>query len=312
MSETNPVVERAALAWLVRVNDPGFAAWDEWEAWLAVDPTHADAYWRLAVEEADVSEGLRSAPEGVTSPTSRRRWANPTRRFWIAASVAAAAAIAGVWIWQERPRTWQVETAPGEQRTLVLADGTRLHLDGATQITLDHSRPRYAALDQGRFLVEVVHDDRRPFSVVVGDAVLTDLGTAFDVTRLEDGLRVAVSEGVVRVDVEQEAVTLRPGDGLVVRQGQLTRRVVAASEVDAWRDGRLVYEDEPYATVAEDLARAIGRPVRLAPELADRRFTGSMGVRGPDEALRPRLEALLGVTIRSDGDAWRVTAAPGP
>lgn len=311
MSQTNRLLEREALGWLVLVNDPGFAAWDEWEAWLVADPSHADAYWRLAAEEADVSQALRSAPESLTTRAPKRRRMAPTRRFWIAASVAAAA-IAGVWIWQERPRTWQVETAPGEQRTLTLADGTRLHLDGATQVTLDHSRPRYAALDQGRFLVEVVHDDRHPFSVIVGDAVLTDLGTAFDVTRLEDGLRVAVSEGVVRVDVEQEAVTLRPGDGLVVRQGQLTRRVVAASEVDAWRDGRLVYDNEPYATVAEDLARAIGRPVRLAPDLADRRFTGSMGVRGPDEALRPRLEALLGVAISSDGDAWRVTAVPEP
>lgn len=311
MSQTNRLLEREALGWLVLVNDPGFAAWDEWEAWLVADPSHAEAYWRLAAEEADVSQALRSAPESLTTRAPKLRRTAPTRRFWIAASVAAAA-IAGVWIWQERPRTWQVETAPGEQRTLTLADGTRLHLDGATQVTLDHSRPRYAALDQGRFLVEVVHDDRRPFSVVVGDAVLTDLGTAFDVTRLEDGLRVAVSEGLVRVDVEQEAVTLRPGDGLVVRQGQLTRRVVAASEVDAWRDGRLVYDNEPYAAVAEDLARAIGRPVRLAPDLADRRFTGSMGVRGPDEALRPRLEALLGVTISADGDAWRVTAAPEP
>ena len=311
MSQTNRLLEREALGWLVLVNDPGFAAWDEWEAWLVADPSHADAYWRLAAEEADVSQALRSAPESLTTRAPKRRRMAPTRRFWIAASVAAAA-IAGVWIWQERPRTWQVETAPGEQRTLTLADGTRLHLDGATQVTLDHSRPRYAALDQGRFLVEVAHDDRHPFSVIVGDAVLTDLGTAFDVTRLEDGLRVAVSEGVVRVDVEQEAVMLRPGDGLVVRQGQLTRRVVAASEVDAWRDGRLVYDNEPYAAVAEDLARAIGRPVRLAPDLADRRFTGSMGVRGPDEALRPRLEALLGVAISSDGDAWRVTAAPEP
>jgi transmembrane sensor len=311
MSEIDQAVEREALNWLVRVNDPGFTAWDAWEAWLAQSPDHVEAYWRLAAQEADVVEALGSEKKPMGSVSSAARKAAPTRRYWLAA-VAVAAAVAGVWIWQERPQTWHVETAPGEQRTLELADGTRLHLDGATRVTLDRARPRYAGLDQGRLLAEVVHDARRPFSMVVGDAVLTDLGTAFDVTRLEDGLRVAVSEGVVRVDVAREAVTLRPGEGLVARQGRLTRRSVAAADVDGWREGRLVYDDERYAVVAEDLARAVGRPVRLAPELADRRFTGSISVLGSAESLRPRLEALLGVSIRSDGDVWRVNSTPRP
>jgi transmembrane sensor len=311
MSETKQAVEREALNWLVRVNDPGFTAWDAWEAWLAQDPRHVDAYWRLAASEADAVEALAAEKKRAGAGASALRKAAPTRRYWLAA-VAAAAAVAGVWMWQERPQTWHVETGPGEQRTLELADGTRLHLDGATRVTLDRGRPRYAALDQGRLLAEVVHDARRPFSVVVGDAVLTDLGTAFDVTRLEDGLRVAVSEGVVQVDVAREAVTLRPGEGLVARQGRVTRRSVVAADIDAWRDGRLVYDDERYAAVAEDLTRAVGRPVRLAPELADRRFTGSISVQGGAESLRPRLEALLGVSISSDGDGWRVTTTPGP
>ncbi|MEG0818521.1 MAG: hypothetical protein RSG56_03670, partial [Brevundimonas sp.] len=67
MSQTNRLLEREALGWLVLVNDPGFAAWDEWEAWLVADPSHADAYWRLAAEEADVSQALRSAPESLTT-----------------------------------------------------------------------------------------------------------------------------------------------------------------------------------------------------------------------------------------------------
>ena len=312
MSEINHDVERQALGWLVRVNDPGFAAWDEWEAWLALDSRNADAYWRFAAKEAETTEALQFEAARSGTMLAASRWRAPTRRYWLAAVAAAAAAAAGVWMWQDRLQTWQVETAPGEQRTLVLADGTALHLDGATQITMDRGRPRYVALERGRFLAEVVHDEQRPFSVVVGEAVLTDLGTAFDVTRLEDGLRVAVSEGVVQVDVGSNRATLRPGEGLVAREGRLTRRSVPAAEVDAWREGRLVYEDERYAVVIEDLARVIGHPVRLAPELAERRFTGSIGVQGSRDALRPRLEALLGVSIRSEGDAWRVAAAARP
>lgn len=321
MSKHRGEVERAALAWLVRLNDPDFIDWDGWEAWLVQDPAHAEVYWRLAEAEAGVveamaapSSALAAAPiKGVPAGTGGARRAaspavrRPQRRRWLPyAAAAAAAAVVFGGFWAVRPQTWSVETGAGEHRTVELADGSALYLDGATRVTLDRRRPRHAVLDEGRVLVQVVHDERRPFSLVAGDAVLTDLGTAFDVTRLGDGLRVAVSEGVVRVDVQRQSVTLRAGEALQTTDGRLSRQTVAPEAVGAWRGGRLVYQDERLEVVAEDLSRALGLDITVAPEIADRRFTGSLSADGSPETLRTRLELVLDVRIVEDAGGWRM------
>ncbi|MBB4083604.1 FecR family protein [Brevundimonas lenta] len=320
MSDSRRDVEQTALAWLARVNDPDFDGWDAWEAWLAADPQHAEVYWRFAETEAEVVDGLAARPvdESVGSPlpvsAARRRRASGrpgvTRR-WVPLAAAAAAVVltAGLWTaWLQRPQTWTVETRAGAHRSLTLADGSEIHLDGATRVTLDRRRPRHAVLDQGRILVEVVHDDRRPFQVAVGDAMLTDLGTAFDVTRTADGLRVDVSEGVVRVDLDRQAVTLRAGEGIEAVDGAVERRTVAPGDVGTWREGRLVFRNERFDVVAEDLSRALGVPVAVDPAIAGRRFTGSLAAEGTPEVLRGRLELLMGVSVVEDGVGWRLQA----
>ena len=42
MSGITTDIDREALDWLVRVNDPGFQAWEDWDVWMAADPVHAD------------------------------------------------------------------------------------------------------------------------------------------------------------------------------------------------------------------------------------------------------------------------------
>ena len=306
MSGSSTEIERDALAWLVRVNDPAFEAWDAWDRWMADDPRHAEAYWRLAEAEADVVEALKSVPLRSAAPdVARRTFAFPPR----AASAAAVAVVAvGIgWLaWSERPQPWSIETSPGQQRTVTLADGSRVSLDGATRLTLDRRDPRDVTLDAGRALFEVVHDDAHPFRVEVGEVTLTDLGTTFDVTRLTDGTRVAVAEGRVRVDQDGATATLDPGDSVVATAQGLERRPVSPGDVAGWRSGRLSYTNETLAVVAQDLERALGRTVRVAPSLSDRRFSGSLTTRAAPAALRARLSRLLGVSITEDGEGWRL------
>ncbi|WP_299171163.1 FecR family protein [uncultured Brevundimonas sp.] len=310
MSAFSKDIERAALDWLMQVNDPGFEAWNAWDAWMAADPAHAAAYWSLAEREADAVEALRSAParpvRRASGFRSTRGGFSMPRRGAIAAAVAVVALGGAAIFWNTRPQPWSVETRPGEQRTIALADGSKVHLAGGTRLALDRSKPREAILEDGRALFEVVHDDRSPFTVEVGDATLTDLGTTFDVTRLEDGARVAVAEGIVRVDQGSASATLNAGDGVLVGPRGLERRTVSPEDATGWRQGRLSYTGETLAVVAEDLARALDRPITVAPALSDRRFSGSLSTERTPVDQKARLSRLLGVTIVEDGDGWRL------
>ena len=304
MTGAGTEVEREALDWLVRVNDPAFAAWDDWDAWMAAAPSHAEAYWRLAEAEADAVEAMTQAPvASVAQPVRRRAFALPRSAM---AAAFALLALGGAWFaWDVRPQPWILQTAPGEQRTVTLDDGSVISLAGATRLALDRRRPRDVSLETGRALFEVTHDETRPFVVEVGDTTLTDLGTTFDVTRLSDGARVAVSEGIVRVDTQTASATLNPGEAVRVSPEGLERRSVSPEDVAAWREGRLAYDGEVFAVVAEDLSRALNRPIAVSPALRDRRFSGSLTpMSDPDQ--RARLERLLGVSVVEDGEGWRL------
>lgn len=310
MSAFSKDIERAALNWLMQVNDPGFEAWDAWDIWMAADPAHAAAYWSLAEREADAVEALRSTPARPVRRASGLRPARGvlalSRRGAIAAAVAVIALGGATVFWNTRPQPWSVETQPGEQRIVALADGSKVHLAGGTRLALDRRRPRGATLEEGRALFEVVHDDRSPFRVDVGTATLTDLGTTFDVTRLKDGARVAVVEGIVRVDQGPASATLNAGDGALIGPRGLERRPVTPEDATGWREGRLSYTGETLAVVAQDLARALDRPITVSPALSDRRFSGSLSTERTPADQRARLSRLLGVTIVEDGDGWRL------
>lgn len=306
MSAFSMEIEREAMAWLIQVNDPAFESWDDWDRWMAADARHAESYWRLAEADADVVEALKSTLVRPSVNAGARRTFAFLGRPAIAAAIAAVA-LGGAWIgWSVRSQPWSIETAPGEQRTVTLADGSRVWLDGATRLTLDRRDPRDVTLDAGRALFEVVHDDRHPFTVDVGDVELTDLGTVFDVTRLGDGARVSVSEGVVRVDQDSASATLNAGDSVLAGPRGLERRTVAPGDVTGWREGRLAYSNETLEVVAQDLERALDRRVRVDPALSGRRFSGSLSTRGTPEGLRGRLSRLLGVAIVEDSEGWRM------
>lgn len=311
MSAPVPQIEREALDWLVRVNDPAFEQWDAWERWLGADPRHATIYWRLAETEAEVVEALRTAPARAAPTSSPGRFENGRaralpRRAAIAAVLAVLAVGSGWFAWSGRPQPWSVQTGAGERRTVVLADGSRISLEGSTRVSLDRREPREVTLEAGRALFEVVHDAGTPFRVDVGDARLVDLGTTFDVTRLSDGVRVQVSEGRVRVDQDGGSATLDPGDAVLATPRGLERRSVAPGDVAGWRHGRLSWTNEALPIVAQDIGRVLGRPVGVAPSLAGRRFSGSLALRPSDPDPRARLSRLLGVTIVEDGEGWRL------
>lgn len=308
MSAFDMTIEQEALDWLIRVNDSAFHDWDAWDRWMAADPRHAASYWRLAEAEAEMVETLRSRPRAAAAVVSIGRTSVPPRRaFFAAAAAAVAVVLGGVWLaWSEMSGPLMFETAPGETRSLTLGDGSRVSLAGASRVAVNRRDPRDVSLQEGRALFEVIHDDSDPFIVMVGDTRLTDLGTTFDVTRLQDGLRVSVSEGRVLVEAEGGSATLDPGDSVLVGPLGLDRRTVPVEDVAGWRTGRLSYANETLSIVAEDLERAIGIPISVAPSAAQRRFTGSLGVHGEAAALKPRLSALLGVLIVDVDEGWRL------
>ena len=307
MTNDNEGLEEQAVAWVIRLRGAGAEDWEEFARWLEADPARNAAYEEAALVDAEVEALPRDAARPVLpiEMPARRGWSS--RRAVLGWGIAAA--LVGVIGLSNTLRSgdslYAVATGAGEQRSVELADGSRIDLNGDTSLMLDRDDPRFARLDQGEALFTVVHDEARPFRVETGDAELIDLGTVFNVEREADAIEVQVAEGAVRYSDDEERVDLRAG--MTVRKARGGRAQLGARDADAiqgWREGRLTFSNATYAEVARDLSRNLGLEVSADDSVAQRRFSGVIMVDGNPPLVLRRASALLEVNARQQGDGW--------
>lgn len=301
--------EARAIDWLVRQRDPDFTDWDGFADWLAEDSAHAAIYDAVASLDRDLDALPPSpAPSVVMTPDAPRR---PSRRAWFGGAMAAAivgvVSISGLGLLGGGDR---IETLAGEHRTVTLADGSKIEINGASVVEIDADRPRFARLEAGEAMFHVVHRDNDPFVVETGGAKIVDLGTAFNVVRRDRQTSVAVSEGIVLYNPDRDNVRLVAGKGIEARDGDAKPPVVRdvdVANVGGWRSGLLVYNGTPLAVVAEDLKRTAGMQVRIAPEATDLSFRGALIIDKNRDRTIADLAALSGTKAARQGDGWILT-----
>jgi transmembrane sensor len=307
-----------AAAWAVRVaaDDASEEDFLALEAWLEQSPKHAAAYTEaesllhaLDDDRAALDAALtRAASSAVHRLPSRSARPGTGRRWAAAAAVAVAAAVvAGIVLTSSIVgRTQVYVTAPGEQRTVTLADGSVIALNGGSRVSVRLGRrERLVEMGAAEAAFDVAHDADRPFRVTVGESQVEVLGTAFDIRRGRDATRVAVTRGVVRVsDLDDPAhnVRLTRGEALEREDGDETFQLaMIVPEPAGWRTGRLIYEDRTLSEVVADLNRAYPTPIRLVGGTGDLRFSGVLTVDDQAATIR-RLEAFLPVAaVPRDG-----------
>lgn len=321
MIPQNPSVEDQALDWVIRLQDAQFDDWEAFEAWLAGDAAHGDAYRALAVADQDAAALVSALPVEAAAPLPlptplvlAPRHAISRRRWFGAAIAASLVAISSYAVFDGRAAPYVIETPPGMPRTVMFADGSRIDLNGSTRLRLDHNNQRQAALDHGQALFRVVHDDRQPFTVAVGNATVVDVGTVFDIVRDHGVTKVGVAEGSIVYNPGKEAVKLPAGRQLRVADGDSRIALTSAEPADfgAWQEGRLVYAGTPLRDVAADLARNLGVAVAADTRVGSKPFRGVINLgeagRRDTTAIMSGLAPLLDVRVMRDGAGWRLLA----
>ncbi|WP_429002444.1 FecR family protein [Xanthomonas sacchari] len=310
--------------------------------WLTASPQHLREYLALQRVAGELGEALRGmdldvdallasddtadgaaagnvialplsprATAPATAASARAKRASPTPRWRLAAAAAVCAvAVLVGWAW---PSSQTYRTALGEQRSVRLADGSRVRLNAQTQVraTLTPWSRRLQLLQgQASFVVAA---DRRPLQVQAGGLRVEDIGTTFDIALHQDQARIEVSSGRVHVwrqDRPQQPMLADLGAGQSARIDTADGRVELGNEdvaaMHAWWQRRIVFRDEPLVNVAEDFNRL--NRTRLRIDDADAgamRLTGNL--RGDDvAALRAFLDAQPTLQVRTSADGIHV------
>ncbi len=306
-------IRAQAIDWAVRAGDPAFEDWESFTLWLEQNPAHAQAYDAVCASVEDAADLLSATPPANDDARDDRADNAPfraSRRHWLGGALAASLALVSGWaLWQGNQRDlYRVETVPGQTRTIALDEGGRIDLAGGTVMQLDRDDPRFGKLERGRALFTIRHDDDAPFTLLVGEDTLVDVGTVFDVRRDNRSMSVAVSEGAVQYNPEAQNVLVSQGEILRASSDgrEYTVSSIAPAEVGEWREGRLTFSASPLEQVAADLTNATGIRFHVAPGAAGA-VSGSVlvePIREDPLALAP----LLGLEVRAEGDRWVIDA----
>ena len=309
MSEAWIKVDDSRLAsaadWIVRLQsaDLSDAEVVEFDAWLEAHPANAAAYDRTLSVTLELQDAASVLSEGLAEAPVRRSPSLTARRGWLVAgglAAAAAVALAVTPLGLFAPAAIQsFATAKGEHRTVNLADGSTIELNGGSRISVTLGRhERHVTMPQGEAVFDVAADKARPFLIDAGDRTVRVVGTRFDVRHRGDELSVTVERGVVEVRPSGGAAgkvfRLHPGQRLDTAQGAPAVQLSAADplQVESWRTGRLIFRDEPLGDLVADLNQQFASQITLAdPALAQTRVSGVMVL--DDQAAVIRRLALL-------------------
>lgn len=299
-------LDRQAADWIARLHADDRSVRDEanFSRWIAASPAHAEAFDRASVLWEMV--GGVPAPRDVgTRPLSR----SVSRRLVLAGGTLCAAAGVAVLGWREF-RGVEYRTAIGEQRRIVLEDGTRMALD-----TLTHVRFRAVEdlrtlwLVNGRIDLEIA-DDPRPYVIDAGARRAYAQDARLDVRRDGDRVALTLLAGSARVSAPTRSLTLREGERVAISPDQaLNVDRPELQDLSAWQSGRLVFRNEPLAVAVSEMNRYSKRPLVISdPQIARLHVSGVYRVGDAEEFARS-LAVLLSLQVQATPDVVRLSAA---
>lgn len=303
--QVRTVVAQQAGTWFV-ANQSGSLEEAEraaFVAWLKASPIHVEEYLGVALvahdlpaaaedpqlplesllelARADDTDGVvqLEAPLRVREPAPKRVWA--PRGWSFATSIAAMVLLTASVLWWMRdgeflglPRTYH--TAHGEQIEAQLPDGSKLHLNTDSAVSVRYTRgERVVELSRGQALLTVAPDDHRRFRVAAGEVHIIAVGTRFDTYRRPDAAVVTVAEGSVAVLAGQPPPggsglppgALRVDAGYqmhVDAQGMLAQPIpVDLQQTLAWLQQKIAFERRPLGEVADEFNRYGSIPIEI-------------------------------------------------
>ena len=313
-----------ACGWFIDLNEGELdaAGRQRLNQWLRRSPEHVQAYLEMAAVWEDsaklkgeqlidpaalVAEALAESNVVPLDPNASQgdaSWReNRGRRPWLFLAVAAATFLAVGIGFLSQQNTYA--TGIGEERSIVLADGSAVELDARSRLRVRFSHTeRVVELMDGQALFRVKNEAARPFIVLSNGIRARAVGTQFDVYRKATGTTVTVVEGRVAVtDAPAAAATgtsgggdgyietsilLSAGEQVTLMPNTVPHAVPAnLTAATAWTQRKLAFDETPLSEVVAEFNRYNARQMILEdPSLGAYHIRGNFEATDPDRLLR--------------------------
>ena len=330
--ERADAIRAEAVGWFEFINHGGGtpAEAEAFRTWLHADPAHAEALRKLeqAWRDLPLIEDVEHWAQPSEPPAEDR--AGNTRRpaarhslarnpvLWGAIAACFALVTVPSAMFLSRRPDWSAPapvvyaTGTAETQTVTLDDASTVYLNAESEIDVIYSaHSRYVVLKRGVAYFDVASNPDRPFTVVSAHTRIAVVGTAFEVWRSSDSVRVSVARGRVEVAPDRPLASavasstfLTPGDQVSASLAGTLGEVAPFNpdETLAWRRGRFIYSSVPLRTLIADINRYRKAKVVLSdPSLGDMQVTAAFSEPDIDNFLQGFAEAE-GLYLDDSGD----------
>jgi ferric-dicitrate binding protein FerR (iron transport regulator) len=152
-------------------------------------------------------------------------------------------------------------TSQGMRSNITLSDGSKVRINENSKLEFPEifgEKVRVVYLN-GEAFFDIKPNTTKPFKVISGTSEITVLGTSFNVNTNHHN-EITVTSGRVKVtDLNSnDGVELNLGQQAILNTGQIQVKEVNPEYFIGWHTRRLVFEEEPVASVFSILERAYG------------------------------------------------------
>lgn len=195
----------------------------------------------------------------------------------------------------------------GGENTVVLADGTTVHLNAGSKLTypVRFVGKRRTVILEGEAYFDVVADEKRPFVVQTHLGEVIVLGTAFNVNAYADApvCYTTLVRGKVKFSTQYTAdITLSPGEQAVVSANGSEKRVVDLEEYVGWVNGVYTFNNRSLGEIMQTFERWYDIQVYYeTPALRNIAYSGSLKRYGTINSFLDALELTGDLTYKISG-----------
>jgi transmembrane sensor len=270
--------ELDARDWLVRLTSGTLSEpeLDRFKAWRDCRPEN-----KAAFERERLFWNQMNSLEGAPARQSARASTSMTRRAIIGGSAASVAASLALFTAPRIKLWWNADyvVPTGGLTELPLPDGTTAALNSGSALKIDFRDDlRLVHLLRGDAEFSIAPSSNAiPFRVAANGGIVDSQDARLSISILDDVTTVSVVTGNASV-VSPVSPAVRDMSGLtlvdLVNAQQTTYLLgmfpgqVSNADIEvvlAWRQGKIIFEGEPFATAVNELARYVSEPVLMRP-----------------------------------------------
>ena len=190
--------------------------------------------------------------------------------------------VAGAGVETAAPLKNTITTPKGGEYSVVLPDGSEVHLNAASSLTYPAFFAKHDRSVEltGEAYFSVAKDAARPFKVSTGSHEVEVLGTRFNLNAYDNeaSIKTTLEEGSVRINDEGRTEQLSPGQQMVSGKGDnkvFLKRNVNVDKYIAWKNGFFTFEKDDLKSVMRQIARWYDVDVTYDGEVSAR-FSGEL------------------------------------